>query len=1229
MKLNRSRSLSLVVLFAFSGVVRSLPARADDWQLKTSAKSDASVQEEKSIERRRVVIKQRTTARTTPSIYRDQIESETARKIRLEEKTVELIKQLEALIARDGQSARIGELKMRLAELYFDRAQAIAAKESESWDRQIKAWEQNKQGARPTLRTPEADRYRNQALGLYQDLERSSRGGDNGKSKLIRRDEVLFFLAATMTDLGRAKESRPYYNELLTKYPSSPRAFAARLAFADILFDAGDYKQAAPQYLRVAAGEGVPPEAAGEVANLKAYALYKLAWCYENTGDYKKAVLAFQRTLDASKQSNSDQKIAFEKEALNDLSRAFALAGQYSEGEAWLQSSGYNSPELMEQYRRNVAEVARDRAQWPVAIAAIDKIIQENPKSSGARELALDRARIYGKLGQIDAYAKSLGTFARTYGAGSDWLSAQEMSADEKKALVEETVAELRREAKSYHSTAQKREKADAYAKARPFYAAYFSAVPDPNPDSAENIHEMRFFYAELLYKMADYKAAADQYALVGEGKYGAAASYSRILALKGAAGKDKGMAKDLVVATQEFIQKNPQDERAGELLYASAYQSFQGGSYDDSLTTLREIVARMPDKAKGVESAERILFIVEKKGDLKAAVAEADAMMANKPLMAAGGKDFQAHVQDFRNRALFKQTEGLPEATPEEQVAKAKAYRELSLQLSGTLREKALNNSVVYSRKSGDKALVAASQESLLKEFPASNAAKGFYLDRAEALLKEARWSEALAQYDQYLKLHAKDKDDTTESALWNRIYVLSRLEGNWRPELNPSRDMSATLLTAARDYLERFPKSKNRPDLLSLLAFRKGAKVEELAAFRKLPALNDKEKSTLNEADIVLHARSGKKNELAALVKANPPARATDELLKDALGGASFRLVEESFDAFNKRKLDVRPARFGASLREKISLLEKLDKSYMGVVAYGSAEPALQSLERLSKLYRGLATDIEKAPVSKEELAPFTKPLVDKGLGFLRTCLEKATEYKISGAGVAACRDAAINAGIEKPVFTYEILVEPRWVPQSDSQRALLKAASSALAGNRFGEFYLALSLLEKADPAMSETERAELSNLTGLAEWKLRENQSATRIFRQVSDKGGANLANARTAAMKNLAALYIQVRDYAPAADILASMPSNDADVALLRGLALQGQGKSREAAAALQEGVAVQPGNSTLWFNKGLASAGAGDFAGAVQAMNRYIEMETPPGSHVSRSLLRDWKGKAK
>ena len=173
--------LSLVAFQGAWSVSLVAQSPGSSWQVESQSKVEASIQEDNApIERSRVTIR-RTFEKGEPSIRRESIAFEDAVRQKRLEKTQELVTQLEELVSREGQSARRGELQMRLAELYFERARDVASKESESWRKAVEKWEaispeSREKTKRPELRTPQADKLRRQSLGLYNDLDRRSRG---------------------------------------------------------------------------------------------------------------------------------------------------------------------------------------------------------------------------------------------------------------------------------------------------------------------------------------------------------------------------------------------------------------------------------------------------------------------------------------------------------------------------------------------------------------------------------------------------------------------------------------------------------------------------------------------------------------------------------------------------------------------------------------------------------------------------------------------------------------------------------------------------------------------------------------------------------------------------------------------------------------------------------------------------------------------------------------------
>ena len=1176
---------------------------------------------ENPIRRRRVTITRKTHEVDGPSFKKDSIEFDQARKYKIDQKTTELIAQLEDLSKRPGQQSRSGELKMRLAELYFERGQGVAAEESAAWDSQVQAWDKLSEAERatherPVLKTPKADQLRSRSVKLYRELESKSRGADHGASQMIRRDVVLYFLASTLMDLNLRKEALPFYQELSDRFPQSAHLFSARVNFADLLFESNNFGKAIPLYLLVASGQGATPD--DSVDTVKAYALYKLGWCYMNTNAHDKAVMAFQRALEVTRAAKGDRRIVLEREALSDLARAFALASQFDQGEKFFAEQGENGKEALHRFRSEAARMARDNGKLDIAAKFYTLLIEEDPGSQSAREFALEKVQISSKNLDIKVYQETLATFAKDYGKKSDWLSKQ---SEDKKEAVEDLVALLRREAKNYHRIAQVKDRTENFQQARGFYEVYFKFVPNPNAETPEHLHEMNFYFGELLFKLNDYAAAAEAYKKAGAGQYSATAAFARILSLKKAALANNDLVKDLTAAIDGFVAQYPDDKRSGELLYSSAQESFKTGSNEESIATLTKVVDRFSGSHEGVEAAERILFIYEKKNDIDGGIRAGEGFLANSKLVSAGGDQFSGRLKSYVDRSSFKKIEAMSSSNDIDAGAKAQAYLNFAMSSKGELKEKSLNNALVFAKQAKNAELARTASDALVKEFPNSSFATGVYAESAQDAAGEGRWAEAIRAYEAFIKGY-KGPRSGLEPVLWNRLFLKAQLEDAFFQELIPSKDVSQDVVELAQGYLKEFPSSKNRAGLLEMLSLRKGATAKDVVALRRLPALSSEEKQLFAESEIVLQVRASQN--LAKVAQSRLPANATG-LLKHAVAVANFRLIQPRFESYSKQKLNYKMNSFAKSLKEKISGLEKLEKSYLAVVGLGDGEVALESLERLSSLYRTLADDIDKAPAPKEELKAFSKPLFDKGVGFLKTCLEKASEYKIGGAGLAACRTASSAVNADFAGLTDEAIPDAMWLPANrEGLRPVLVVATEALRKGNLGEVVLATKLVAEGKTPASAFELSTIEVLLGLVAHRHASIDDAVRHFRKATESDNPSL---RAAAFKNLAVTYVHVSDFAQAVDAAKALKLGDAESALLLGLSHAGLSEFKDAVAAYDAGLEKSPNHPALLLDRALALAALAQYGEAAKSVQRYIEVATPPESHFSRALFRKWKDK--
>jgi hypothetical protein len=1216
------RSCSWMLLVG--GVAVAAP-QVRESNIRIDRLSSPTLQEEQFVIRRsRVTLRSQAETRDRPRLTQDEADLERLRTVKITEKTRELVSQLEGLVARPGQQTRIGELKMRLAELYFEQAEGEAALEALAWENAVAEFEKKSDSnrARPVLKTPRADAVRRKALRLYAELEQQSRGRDQGRSRQIDRNELLYFYGRTLADLGRRKDAIRFLSEHVSRAKPGSRLASARLSLADLLFDERRFRQAIPHYLETAAGRGMDSEMA---RNIKPYALYKLAWSYINSDQHEKSVLALLRTIEASQDSSSRRRVAFEQEARRDLTRAFVLAGQTSQGEAFF--SKLDQADLMESFREFAAETARDRRQFREAKNWYEKLINTSPKVERARAWGLEILEISLKSEASVAQVEALDSFVKRFGPKSDWFEDQEISDDERQLLTAETATLLRREAKTRHRAGQLRKNLSLFREAKPFYEVYFRWVPDSVPDLESRLHEMRFFYAELLFRLEDWQQAAKAYEKVGAGRYGAEAGYARIVALKQAAAKDPSARDEFVEAVEDFVSAQPQDPRSADLLYSSAEEAFRSGSADSSMNALLQLVNRAPRSPRAREAAERVLFLLEKESKWDEIQSQIRSFQSNRELTQAAGPAFESKLLDIAARASFKKVEALPETTDSERVEKSKAFESLAQQFRGDLREKALTNALVYARQGVDIELSRRVGELLLAEFPKSKIAASVQSDRAQELVREGRFREALALFRKLSGDRAQPNASKDQEAIqWNALLIGAHLEDLVVLRLDLSSQPSRDWVDQAKRFLQSYPNSSHRTALLRSYAFRRGIGQPELKALTKLPKLSADERMLLQRADWVQQWRASGKVPALMRLKAGD-SQLKDPLVAELRSRIEFAEVEQQRLQFSRLRLDYAPQRFGSSLQSKVNQLEQIEGRYERIISLGFGPTALLSFERIADLYRNLARSIDAAPAAKEELAVFSGPLDQKALRFLRRCVDQGREFKVASIALSKCQSSVGQLDASLWPFTHEIFDQPRWIPRlTDESKlhpwvaAMLRAARSG----QWGELTLAEALLSDG------RERVTLDRLNqgvrdltlGLAEWRLNQGEAAARYLRR-SLGSGQDLVE--FAAAKNLAALYLLVGDYEQVPDLLGSAVREDAEAAGLVGLAERGLDQTPKAIESFQAGLAREKNSPVLHFNLALALAANQKPRDAARVMTRYVELENPPPSHLSRKLLSEWR----
>ena len=122
---------------------------------------------------------------------------------KLEKVTDQGISQLFKLTQQFKNSPRRGELWLRLAELYVEKARLIEFKLQQEYDKQVRAFNEEKTKTRPHLDLKPAQEYNLKAIQLYEWFL-------NDFPKDPKVDQALFFLGYNFFELNKAEKGKGF-----------------------------------------------------------------------------------------------------------------------------------------------------------------------------------------------------------------------------------------------------------------------------------------------------------------------------------------------------------------------------------------------------------------------------------------------------------------------------------------------------------------------------------------------------------------------------------------------------------------------------------------------------------------------------------------------------------------------------------------------------------------------------------------------------------------------------------------------------------------------------------------------------------------------------------------------------------------------------------------------------------------------------------------------------------
>jgi TolA-binding protein len=473
---------------------RRAPLSEKKFGAKKETSLDAAVQQTKDLSPSKA-------ATTGPSSFADSLRRGDIEAL-MESKLDEEIKLSADLLQFETTCEETAPVRYRLADLYWEKAKRAFFRANDSF-------------ATQALRTElmaEQKALQGKSLALYQQiLDTCTNFADVPK--------VLFYYGKSLMELERSSDATVQFRRIIKEFPDTQWVPQAWFMVGEHYFNTvNDANAALKAYIKAAQTPRTP---------IYGFALYKQAWCYINVAEWglaqKRLEEAVHVAADVSQPLDDRVRGALRKEALKDYVRVFANSGEPAQAHRKFASLAGE---------QDVAGMLESLGNWYVGqgahqnvVAVYRDLIKSYPQSW---RRAVYQGRIVdavGRLGSPKDTVREVKLLAEE--AMALRLRSQSAPPSVDRAKITKDVAEaeelsentLRRLAVDYHKQAKKLRglpQNRQYQYALDLYRYYLEVFPEPKAGSDFNyVFFMRYYYAEVLYKLEQFLPAAQNYEAV------------------------------------------------------------------------------------------------------------------------------------------------------------------------------------------------------------------------------------------------------------------------------------------------------------------------------------------------------------------------------------------------------------------------------------------------------------------------------------------------------------------------------------------------------------------------------------------------------------------------------------------------------------------------------------------------------------------------------------------
>lgn len=890
-----------------------------------------------------------------------------------------------ALIHKARNKPYLPELYLRLAELHIEQSRIVYYLRRAEKGESASAFEQ-----------VEANALKNQALEIYQRIL-------NDFPDFKAKDKVHFFMAHEYRELNQIEDMVMQYRTIIKEYPDSPYVPESYLLLGDYFISKQDLDTAKKHYEAILKYPG---------STAISIARYKLGWCCINQLDFLNALKLFEEVVQGAEKGktleiDTYKRVDIKSEALMDM--AYCYTECYKDKAPEEALSYFQKYSWSRQVYAAVLEKLANRyyikKKWSHAAVVYRRLSELEAEPTKLLEYARNSFECVQAIGTFEHADRDVAFITKA-------LTKEKYSIhvpDEQKAKDLTDFELYARNIVTYlHDEARKKEAKDDFRRASDAYRIYlefFTASPV--------FQEMSENYAEALFSSQQYLKAGKQYEDMAlrmdtsntereEKLYGAVISYYNAVKEKQKLNfYDTAFVREGLRTTGRLYASDyPNSQRVPDVLFNVAWIAYDAGDYDTAIKEFTDYVETHPNSRATKASVHLILDSYNLKEDYAGLIAYGKGVIQNAAITDEQlKKEVSGIVQASESKVISSLTVA---ALDDWDKGKSDLMAFAADSRTTGMGEEALNAVIISSREKGDVRTLLTAGADLIREYPTSSKVEGtlgVMIDSSVSMAQFRLVADYLESFALRLPGHKNAKDFLLQAgSIREGLGQYDLATRDYRKLLDAKAKDGKTLTELVFNVADGAVLAGDKGNALKVLLDNHDrlTDVGKTRADARIAALY------LDSDNVPNAQRFYKRAEKAYQAKAS----SADSALQADMAGAAYGITMVQHREY--MALQLKGAIDNKIVAEKSKLLERLEKSYQGVILYKSPRWALKACYQSYVINSEFERFLKEAPIpaelSPEQQEQYAQLIEEKAEGYrekadkyLQTCIQQGHRWEI----------------------------------------------------------------------------------------------------------------------------------------------------------------------------------------------------------------------------------------